>query len=48
MTPKHDDPPAAGDRFARESFTLRRMRPWQVWTAAVVAVGGLAAAIILT
>lgn len=20
------------DRFARESFTFRRMRPWQIWT----------------
>ncbi|ANW00880.1 hypothetical protein LMTR13_12545 [Bradyrhizobium icense] len=23
-------PEAANDRFARESFTFRRMRPWQI------------------
>ncbi len=24
------------DRFARESFTFRRMRPWQIWTMSIV------------
>ena len=33
------DVPASGDDpYARESFTWRRMRPWQIWTLAVVAV----------
>lgn len=26
------------DRYARESFTLRRMHSWQAWTLAGVAV----------
>jgi hypothetical protein len=34
-TPVRDDPPAGGDRYARESFTWRRMQPWQIWTAAI-------------
>lgn len=31
---------APDDKFARESFTLRRMQPWQVWAmvAALVLV----------
>ena len=29
--------PAGGDKFARESNTWRRMRPWQIWTAAIAA-----------
>jgi hypothetical protein len=32
--------PARDDEYARESFTFRRMRPWQIWTltAAVVVI----------
>lgn len=26
------------DRYARESFTMRGMRRWQIWTLAIVAV----------
>jgi len=26
------------DRYARESFTLRRMRPWHIWALAAAAV----------
>jgi hypothetical protein len=26
------------DRFARESFTFRRMRPWQIWALTLVVV----------
>jgi hypothetical protein len=40
-------PEARDDRFARESFTFRRMQPWQIWTMAtllVVLSGGLLAA----
>lgn len=33
-----DVPPSGGDSYARESFTWRRMRPWQIWTLAIVAV----------
>lgn len=25
------------DRYARESFTMRGMRPWQIWALAIVA-----------
>lgn len=38
-----DVPPSGGDSYARESFTWRRMRPWQIWTLAIVAVGVVAA-----
>lgn len=30
------DNPNRGDRFARESFTFRRMRPWQLWSLLIV------------
>ena len=32
-----DEPPTEGDRFARESFTWRSMKRWQIWTAAIAA-----------
>lgn len=35
---------AADDRFARESFTFRRMRPWQMWSIGGIAVVALAVA----
>lgn len=38
-----DVPPRGGDSYARESFTWRRMRPWQIWTLAIVAVVVVAA-----
>jgi hypothetical protein len=41
-TQTRDVPPTEGDKFARESNTWRRMRPWQIWTAA-----GAAAAFIV-
>lgn len=39
-----DVPPSGDDSYARESFTWRRMRPWQIWTLLIVVVavaGGL-------
>ena len=30
--------PSGDDSYARESFTLRRMRPWQIWTLSIVVV----------
>lgn len=30
--------PPPGDRYARESFTFRRMKPWQIWSMGTVAV----------
>ena len=35
------------DKFARESFTWRRMRPWQIWTMAAVVAGLLLGALIV-
>lgn len=32
-----DNPPTAGDQFARESNTWRRMKPYQAWIAAAAA-----------
>ncbi|EHK57141.1 hypothetical protein [Allomesorhizobium alhagi] len=32
MANNRDDP----DRFARESFTFRRMRSWQLWSLLIV------------
>ncbi len=29
------------DKFARESFTFRRMTRWQVWAMAIVAIAVL-------
>ncbi len=33
------------DRWARESFTFRRMKPWQIWTmtgvVAVLVIGSI-------
>ena len=46
MRTRHHDPSRAGDPLARESFTFRRMRPWQIWTLGAIAVGGLAAFIL--
>ena len=37
-----DNPPTEGDRFARESNTWRRMKPYQIWVAA-----GAAAAFVI-
>jgi hypothetical protein len=41
----HTPPP--DDRYARESFTFRRMKPWQIWTmstvVAVLVIGFIAA-----
>lgn len=33
-----DVQPRGDDSYARESFTLRRMRPWQIWTLTIVVV----------
>lgn len=30
--------PNDGDRFARESFTFRRMKRWQLWGLVIVIV----------
>lgn len=46
MRTQHHDPARDEDPLARGSFTFRRMRPWQIWTLGVVAVGGLALAIL--
>ena len=39
-----DNPPAGGDRFARESNTWRRMKPYPIWASVIAAaafiVGG--------
>lgn len=43
QTSVRDVPPTGGDSYARESFTLRTMRPWQIWTLAIVAVVVVAA-----
>lgn len=43
-----DVPPAAGDRFARESFTFRRMTPKQIWALGAAAIGGFIVALIVT
>lgn len=32
-TPQRDN-----DSYAQESFTWRRMKPWQIWTLAIAAV----------
>ena len=41
---KNDRPPP-DDRWAGESFTFRRMRPWQIWTmtgvVAVLVIGSI-------
>lgn len=42
---KREPASSTDDRYARESFTFRRMRPWQIWTAAIAAVAVLVAAI---
>lgn len=33
-----DEPPTEGDPYARESFTWRRMRPWQIWAVGVAGI----------
>jgi ElaB/YqjD/DUF883 family membrane-anchored ribosome-binding protein len=33
-----DEPRARDDSFARESFTFRRMQPWQIVALAIFAV----------
>jgi len=33
-----DIQPSGDDSYARESFTWRRMRPWQIWTLSIVVV----------
>jgi hypothetical protein len=48
--PYHEDhPPARGDKYARESFTLRRMAPWQLWSisiaCAIVVIAAVAYAV---
>lgn len=42
-----DDPPTEGDRFARESFTWRTMKPWQIWCAAIGAVAFVVVGLII-
>lgn len=32
-----DEPPSGGDRYARESFTWRRMQPRHIWALAIAA-----------
>lgn len=34
------------DRYAQESFTWRRMKPWQIWTLAIAAVALVVAGVI--
>ena len=41
MRTQDHDPSRTGDPLARESFTFRRMRPWQIWSLGGIAVGGL-------
>lgn len=33
-----DEPPTGRDPYARESFTWRRMQPWQIWALAIAAI----------
>lgn len=47
MRPK-DQPPSAGDRYARESFTLRRMTRKQIWALAGAAVAAFVVAVVAT
>lgn len=30
--------PPPDDRYARDSFTWRRMKPWQIWTMTAIVV----------
>lgn len=34
------------DKYARESFTFRRMKGWQLWSITVVAVAVLVAVLV--
>ena len=43
QTPQRDA--SNGERAERESFTFRRMRPWQVWAIAAAALVVLIAGI---
>jgi len=36
--PGPDTNPPPPDTYARESFTMRRMQPWQIWTMVAVLV----------
>lgn len=40
-----DEPPTENDSYARQSFTWRRMQPWQSWAllfaAVILAILGL-------
>lgn len=40
--------PTGEDKFARESNTWRRMRPWQIWTAAIAAAVFIVVGIAIT
>jgi hypothetical protein len=35
------------DKFARESFTLRRMKPWQIWSMSAIVVVLVVVALLL-
>ena len=36
------------DRYTQQSFTWRRMKPWQIWALAISAVVIVVAALLLT
>ena len=45
--PFHEEHPVArGDKFARESFTFRRMAPWQLWSISIACAAVVVAAVI--
>lgn len=37
----HGSAVSTSERFARESFTMRRMQSWQIWALAIVAVAAV-------
>jgi hypothetical protein len=43
MTDRHENP---DDKYARESFTFRAMKRWQIWSLAAAAIAILAVMLI--
>ena len=43
MTDRHEN---ADDKYARESFTFRAMKRWQIWSLAAAAIAILAVMLI--
>ena len=45
--PFHEEHPLArGDKFARRSFSLRRMAPWQLWSISIACAAVVVVAVI--